>query len=263
MRTKQKRGFTLIELLVVVAVIALLIAILLPSLSRAKEKARTTTCLANLKQISNAMYFYSSDNDGFANPRMITRGTGSGNGPPGYPVRPDGYTGAAYWSDQILLGQYAANTNGNNMSPGFVEGAVSRHSPFICRSDRSHHYISDNVGTLSYGMPPNFTSIAPPSLYARLWKISSVTRPVTEMAVVDSLSPLMSPGGWSAPYVFHGSYEPLHNGNWQDSDPNSYYNYARRHAGGANVLFLDSHAETILDLKTVYDRGQLTVNRIE
>ena len=55
---RSRRGFTLIELLVVVAIIALLISILLPALSRAKEQARKTTCVSNLKGIGQAANQY-------------------------------------------------------------------------------------------------------------------------------------------------------------------------------------------------------------
>lgn len=59
----RKRGaFTLIELLVVIAIIALLIAILLPSLSRAREMAKRTNCAANLKAIAQACVIYSESN---------------------------------------------------------------------------------------------------------------------------------------------------------------------------------------------------------
>ncbi len=64
MRTKYLRdGFTLIELLVVVAIIAILAAMLLPVLSRAREAARFTTCTANLKQIQLASVLYTGDYD--------------------------------------------------------------------------------------------------------------------------------------------------------------------------------------------------------
>ena len=60
---KQKNAFTLIELLVVVSIIALLVSILVPSLSKAKKQAETTVCLSNLRQIGFAANFYLSDNE--------------------------------------------------------------------------------------------------------------------------------------------------------------------------------------------------------
>jgi prepilin-type N-terminal cleavage/methylation domain-containing protein/prepilin-type processing-associated H-X9-DG protein len=59
----RQNAFTLIELLVVIAVIALLAAILFPVFAQAREKARQTTCLSNLKQIGLAMRMYETDYD--------------------------------------------------------------------------------------------------------------------------------------------------------------------------------------------------------
>ncbi len=61
-QSHQENGFTLIELLVVISIIALLLSILLPSMSRAKAQGRTVLCLSHLQQLSNAMHLYTNQN---------------------------------------------------------------------------------------------------------------------------------------------------------------------------------------------------------
>ncbi|MHB1001699.1 MAG: type II secretion system protein [Armatimonadota bacterium] len=60
---RKEKGFTLIELLVVIAIIAILAAILFPVFAKAREAARQTSCLSNLKQLGSSLLMYTNDND--------------------------------------------------------------------------------------------------------------------------------------------------------------------------------------------------------
>src|SRR5690348_764827 len=68
MQRPRHQAFTLVELLVVIGIIALLISILLPTLSKARDSAKTVQCLATLRQWGNAQQMYAAESKGWAVP---------------------------------------------------------------------------------------------------------------------------------------------------------------------------------------------------
>src|SRR4051812_33999049 len=63
-QTQRRDGFSLVELLIVIGIIAALLALLLPSLGRAREQARRVVCLSNLHQVSTYFVAYATNNNG-------------------------------------------------------------------------------------------------------------------------------------------------------------------------------------------------------
>src|SRR5690554_5482520 len=62
---QSRQAFTLVELLVVIGILAILISLLLPTLSSARRSARTAACLSNIRQLGMTFRFYAMDNNGY------------------------------------------------------------------------------------------------------------------------------------------------------------------------------------------------------
>ena len=122
MKRNIRKSFTLIELLVVIAIIAILAAMLLPALSKAREKARAVTCVNNMKQLANVDMFYASDNKDYCSPGTI----GDPENPPYFTKWPF----ATYTQDILHLGMPYKKNYGVK-SPTKCEEA----GPLFCPSD--------------------------------------------------------------------------------------------------------------------------------
>ncbi|MAE62738.1 MAG: hypothetical protein CMJ18_00575 [Phycisphaeraceae bacterium] len=104
----RTNGFTLIELLVVISIIALLIAMLLPAIRKAKESAHRSMCLANERQSLTALIMYMNDHDGLNVPGVL--GLPSGAYVPGYEA--NGGVNVSFPVDQFLRLHHGGDPNG-------------------------------------------------------------------------------------------------------------------------------------------------------
>jgi len=168
----RRWGFTLVELLVVIAIIAIIAALLLPATAKAKEKARATQCLSNLRQWGTAFRMYADDNEDFL-PRR-----GQGIQALFQIDRP------ADWFN--ALPAYFGSPSFQSMATNNAKPAAHSQSVFICPT------ANDPGGTyfLPYGMNMNLS----PWNLALPTKFSEVVQPVCVVAMADA------PGAYASTY---------------------------------------------------------------
>jgi len=228
--SRTRHGFTLIELLVVIAIIAILAAILFPVFARAREKARQTSCLSNVKQIGLGMLMYIQDYDERLPVHYYTAGDGN------------------RYSIIQVVHPYIRNIDvWDCPSASLSTGRDSSGNPAF-------------LGERSYGW--NHLIFA--------WyetKLASIKKPAETVIAADTCMDSWGPGRLYYPSYGIGYNEAIATLKFPSGCNDSYwntatydrpgFNFVPRHNGQGNVNFVDGHAKT-MSYNALPDNGRNT-----
>ena len=240
-----KRQFTLIELLVVIAIIAILAAMLLPALSAARASAKTSACLANLKQINFAMNSYSAANEGWIISSTM-----------------DGEAGSN-WMPRLL-----PHVSSDQAKTSYV-GEISKHTYaiFSCPSESTgfnpginnkkfsySHYGHNSIGYGYNSMKTAANSTTHPFIPRTE---SSLLQPDLAVTFMDTANRVQPDIRWLA----RGYVGWRHGGDTTFIESTDGKQLFYDNGTAANSGFYDGHAETV-ERKRVTDRFQWFQNGI-
>ncbi len=247
-RRGEVKGFTLVELLVVISIIALLIGLLLPALSQAREAARRGQCLSNQKQIGYGLHYYSNDFNSYV-PREghyydrrygNWNPTKSSNIPWPFGFRP-----------------YVDKTPGDyyvRMQRGGQGDKFEFLQVYKCPSHpRKEHFIQYVNNGIKFDATGTRDDLCPATTYEEFQRPSQT---IYLSEFTDDESASFSQNNYGTAFQSYGdrgvaAWYDIWRGFHIDA-PNENYDTGRRlsknrHKTGSNCLFTDSHAELIQD----------------
>lgn len=235
---KSQRAFTLVELLVVIGIIALLISVLMPALTKARASAKTTACLSQLRQVGIAATNYVS--------------TERNNLAPCYYFNlSDPSKNISYFD---IMERYLPKSTGRSIwtCPEAIEGTTIQYPHTYGANRRVHVYFWTDLPL-------------PGGQVNTLTRVTKIKRSAEIVALADAsqASGVYTTGGWldfsDLPEVIDPTKANLSVNNlpgWAaNSDgPGNNYHIRYRHARNtqANVLFVDGHAETVRKTTLLY-----------
>ncbi len=223
----KRNGFTLIELLVVIAIIAILAAILFPVFAQAREKARTASCLSNMKQLGLSAVMYKQDFDERPVPAWA-----------GYARDNFGVTSRNWWAG--LLFPYTKNyhiyicpSSAQQIVLGFTQAGDPNDSTNRAESGVGLNWYVPYGG----GMPCTDSGI---------WQWVSDATVGRPAELIQWLETGFGPVGGPNPRLYECGvgWSPTYQA-WLDAtkSTNGFYFGMARHTGGMNVGFYDGHAK--------------------
>jgi prepilin-type processing-associated H-X9-DG protein/prepilin-type N-terminal cleavage/methylation domain-containing protein len=231
----SQTGFTLVELLIVIGIIALLIAILMPGIARARAQGQRIACLQTLRQFGLADVMYQAENKGWHIPLKVGYKVFglTTQPPPPVPYNPaDEYARAWYtWPavrEKLGLAPFADEPG--RLSAGLI---CPRAVLSLAQGDANGYPIGRSYGYNSTGLT---WDMRPPA-YHMGWHPGEIRNSASKLMIADATD-------WHVNRQSAGRYDALGE-DYGPPDPVKGTRYAvtaYRHEGGANVVFFDGHA---------------------
>lgn len=211
--SQHRRGFTLIELLVVIAIIAILAAILFPVFAQAREKARATSCMSNLKQSGTAMMMYVQDYDEYF-PINIYLGVSS-----------SGLCTATYFYEiqpyQKNAQMFLCPSDGKKLDFRVAMAIVSLPAPCVSSPPSNVVSYQPNYALIDNGDP---NALFPGETDRPVKALAAVEFPAETSGISDATATL--PGGTAGFGLFDSPIQARHNGT-------------------VNAAYVDTHAKVV------------------
>jgi prepilin-type N-terminal cleavage/methylation domain-containing protein/prepilin-type processing-associated H-X9-DG protein len=250
-KAEPTRGFTLIELLVVIAIIAILASMLLPALSKAKEKANSIKCRSNLRQLGLGLAMYVGDYSVYPSGHYVLTNL---VGPPSGLVR---YAGPATGQDEQGIKRCPSR-----VYPPSIEGPVTSITGFTSYGYNGEGYIGSNGFALHKSL--GLSRELPGGDYNPV-REAEVEVPSDMMALGDNLALLPTSG---SDFPMDTVMESSHGLDRQETYAirglgvkELVQRAAARHRNQGNVAFCDGHVEALTFKRLFLDRDDASLRR--